>query len=41
MSAPRLFIRAHAKGRVEDVLLKFSGKFERPTPDEAARYDRT
>lgn len=30
----------HAKGLVEDVLLKFYGKFERPTPDEAARYDR-
>jgi predicted kinase len=30
----------HAAGLVDDVLLKFAGKFERPTPEEAALYDR-
>lgn len=31
---------AHASGLVEDVLFKYSGKFERPTTEEVASYDR-
>jgi predicted kinase len=30
----------HAAGLVDDVLMKFSAKFEPPTPEEAALYDR-
>ena len=29
-----------AQRLIEDVLLKFPEKFERPTPDETALYDR-
>jgi len=30
----------HAAGLIDDVLMKFSAKFETPTPEEAALYER-